>query len=205
VETRSQRIVFVLDRSGSMQFPASDEGRSAGPVTPGRPGDEPPAIEGDTKIEVARNQLARSIRMLSKDVYFNVVFFSSDVKVWKAAPEMLPATPDNKKQALDWFMKIEAVGATRTFDALLTALDYAAGKNGADTIFLLSDGSPTEVGGRLALTGEALEAEYAAFLEKNSVYKCVVHTIGVGPRHNRGLMRRIAKDTGGTYRGVGTN
>ena len=63
----------------------------------------------------------------------------------------------------------------------------------------------TAVGGGRALTGEDLEAEHAGFLEKNRVYKCVVHTIGVGPRHNRGLMRRIARDTGGTYRGIGTN
>ncbi|MDJ0975189.1 MAG: hypothetical protein QNJ98_12065 [Planctomycetota bacterium] len=210
VETKSKRIVFVLDRSGSMKSPASEESRKPekpkGPVTGGgKDGekDADPDIKGDTKMEVAKNQLAWSIKTLPKDVYFNVVFFSNAVEVWKTPPEMVPATPGHKSDATEWFMKIDAAGSTRTFEALLKALDYAANEGGADTIFLLSDGSPTIPGGTEALKGEALETEYGAFLERNKLYKCVVHTIGVGPQHNRTLMRRIANDTGGTYRGVG--
>lgn len=208
VETKSKRIVFVLDRSGSMKSPASEESRKpkpTGPVTGGpKKGDgEKPEITGDTKIEVAKNQLAWSVKHLQKDVRFNVVFYSSKVDVWKTPPEMLPATPKFKSDATDWFMKIGPEGSTRTFDALIKALDYAATEGGADTIFLLSDGAPTIVGGAQALTGEALEAEYGAFKEKNKIYKCVVHTIGVGPHHNRQLMQRIARETGGTYQSVG--
>lgn len=204
VETRSKRIVFVLDRSSSMKTPASAESRCPrGPTSGDGSGkDGEPDIQGDTKIAVARNQLAWSIRNLHRDVHFNVIFYSTDVQVWKQPPEMLRATPKNKTAALDWFMTIEALGTTRTFDALLQALEYAKGAGGADTIFLLSDGSPTVASGQ-ALKGEDFDREYGAFLEENKIYKCVVHTIGVGPHHNRTLMRRIARDTGGTYRGVG--
>ena len=41
------------------------------------------------------------------------------------------------------------------------------------------------------------------FLEANKTYRCVVHTIGIGPKHNRSLMQRLAASTGGTYKAVG--
>jgi len=192
VETRSKRIVFVLDRSGSMRAGMNAEG-----------GGQPPPRESTdekSKMQLAREQLKWSIETLPKGVHFNVIFYCTDVQVWKEPPEMVPATKENKQAAVDWFMEIPADGYTRTFDALAKALDYAGGKNGADTIFLLSDGSPTAVDAGEPLEGEALEAEYAAFLEKNRIYKCVVHTIGVGRAQNRPLMMRIARDTGGTYR-----
>ncbi len=209
VETKSKRIVFVLDRSGSMKSPASEDSKKpkpTGPVTGdgGKAGKkDDPDIRGDTKMEVAKNQLAWSIKTLPKDVHFNVVFYSNGIEVWKTPPEMVPATPGYKSKATEWFMEIGPQGSTRTFDALLKALEYAVAEGGADTIFLLSDGTPTVPAGNKALKGADLEREYGAFLEKNKLYKCVVHTIGVGPSHNRTLMRRIASDTGGTYRGVG--
>ena len=193
VETKSKRIVFVLDRSGSMLTGMNSSGQAHPPQEGGEAGEK-------SKIELAREQLKWSIETLPKGVHFNVVFYATDVQVWKEPPEMVPATKENKQAAIDWFLAIDANGYTRTFDALAKALEYASGKGGADTVFLLSDGSPTAVDAGEPLTGEALEAEYAAFLEKNKIYKCVVHTIGVGRAQNRPLMERIARDTGGTYR-----
>jgi hypothetical protein len=193
VETKSKRIVFVLDRSGSMLTGINSSGQA-------QPTQEGGESSEKSKIELAREQLKWSIETLPKGVHFNVIFYATDVQVWKEPPEMVPATKEHKQAAIDWFMAIDANGYTRTFDALAKALDYASGKGGADTVFLLSDGSPTAVDAGEPLTGDALEAEYAAFLEKNRIYKCVVHTIGVGRAQNRPLMQRIAKDTGGTYR-----
>ncbi len=193
VETKSKRIVFVLDRSGSMRTGMNASGQQKPPTEGEESGEK-------SKMVLAREQLKWSIETLPKGVHFNVVFYATDVQVWKAPPEMVPATKENKQAAIDWFLEIDANGYTRTFDALGKALDYASGKGGADTIFLLSDGSPTAVDAGEPLTGEDLEAEYAAFLEKNRIYKCVVHTIGVGRAQNRTLMQRIARDTGGTYR-----
>ena len=107
-----------------------------------------------SKIELAREQLKWSIETLPKGVHFNVIFYATDVQVWKEPPEMVPATKENKQAAIDWFMEIDANGYTRTFDALGKALDYASGKGGADTVFLLSDGSPTAVDAGEPLTGE---------------------------------------------------
>jgi hypothetical protein len=168
-------------------------------------------VPGRTKLEVAKNQLARTIRSLATDVKFAVVFYSHDVHVWEKPPTLLPATPENKRAAIGWFMKLEPEGSTMIFDALHRALRYASvgrgGKTatdvaGADTIFLLSDGAPTVPDGMGLLTGDALDAAVVEFLERNRAFRCVVHTIGVGPAHNSTLMQRLAKATGGTYRAV---
>ena len=222
IPTDSQAIVFVLDRSGSMSEPAGEKSREKedkpkGPVTGGSGGgaggskpDE--AVGGDTRMEVAKNKLAQCVAHLAKDVRFAVVFYSSDVIVWKEAPAMEPASAQNKEDATNWFMDLKPQGSTLMFDALLKALEYADSdpkakgrkKNasgGANTIFLLSDGSPTDASGQ---PSEAITREgMARFLEANQIYRCVVHTIGIGPNHNRTLMQQLASATGGEYRAAG--
>jgi Ca-activated chloride channel family protein len=175
ITTRSNRIVFVLDRSGSMR---------------------------GAKLETAKDELARTIRRLSPDVRFGVVFFNHEVETWWKPPLLAEARNDTKRVAIKWIMDLPATGRTHMFQALRTALWYAEiGASDADTIFLLSDGEPTQGGGRLA--GEELEREHREFLDANRLSRCIVHTIGIGPDHDRQLMRRIAHDTGGTYRAVG--
>jgi len=203
IETRSNRIVFVLDRSHSMRLPVPQKG----PVT----GKGEGSVPGNTKLEVAKNQLARTIRKLAPDVKFGVIFFGPKCQAWHDPPGLLAATTENKKAAIDWFENIQPEGSTPTFEALALALQYAkvgGGKSqtdpaGADTIYLLSDGAPTGPSGEDLLLGPALDAEIAKFLEANKDFKCVVNTIGVGPDHNRELMQRLARETGGTYRAVG--
>jgi len=203
IETRSQRIVFVLDRSGSMEDPVAQRGPVSGTGAKDR-------VPGRTRLEVAKNQLARTIRRLPVGVKFAVVFYSHDVHSWKPAPAMLAATPQNKRAAIDWFMNKKPVGSTMIFDALAEALRYAkvgGGKSatdpkGADTIFLLSDGAPSTRQGNALLKGAALEEAIKKFLDSNKAFRCVVHTAGVGA-HDRRLMQRLARETGGTYKVVG--
>jgi hypothetical protein len=204
IATRSDRIVFVLDRSGSMRHPVP-------PAEPVSGATRDTRVPGDTKLEVAKNQLARTIRKLDPGVKFAVVFYSHEVSVWKKPPGMAPATTDNKNKAIEWFMRQQPVGSTMIFDALEAALRYAkvgGGKSatdprGADTIFLLSDGAPTVAGGNLLLRGPALADAVKEFLAANRAFGCVVHTIGIGAEHNRALMEQLAHETGGTYKAVG--
>jgi len=204
IATRSNRIVFVLDRSGSMKDPVPQRGTVTG-------SSRNAPVPGKTKLEVAKNQLARTIRGLQPDVKFAVVFYSHEVRGWEDPPKLLPATAQNKRKAIEWFMRLEPVGSTMFFDALREALRYAnvgSGKSktdprGADTIFILSDGAPSTKGGAALLPPRRIETELQAFLDANRAFRCVVHTIGVGKEHNIGLMQRLARETGGTYRAVG--
>jgi len=204
VPTRSTRIVFVLDRSGSMKEPVPQYG----PVSGAKRDD---AVPGKTKMEVAKNQLARTIRTLNPDVKFTVVFFDHAVEAWSKAPVLRLATAETKHLAEQWFEPIGPRGATGLFAALDRALSFAktlkargdagADKDGADTVFLLSDGQPTD--GDVLMPPERIEKELQRFLKNNRPYRLVVHTIGVGPNHSKELMRRLAGETGGTYRAVG--
>ncbi len=226
IPTESHHIVFILDRSGSMKEKASDasieakkKAKEPKPPTTGGGEDEGAgkgskgraAVAGDTKMEVARNQLALSVDEISKGVNFGVVFYSSAVQVWKKPPELAASSKGNKKAAKDWFMKLGPEGSTQTFAALMKALEYAdtigedkkKPRTGADTFFLLSDGSPTNADGK-PLGGDELEKQYKAFIEANKLYHVTVHTIGIGPGHNSSILRRLARDTGGIYKAVGT-
>jgi Mg-chelatase subunit ChlD len=185
IETRSERIVFVLDRSGSM--------------------------EESGKLATAKGHLERTIRGLAPGVKFAVVFYNQEARAWQKPPLMVPATPDQKRKAIAWFATLPPQGATAMFPALAEALRYAkvgggaspTDPKGADTIFLLTDGAPTDADGK-ALADDAREAAIRAFLEANRELKCVVHAIGVGPDHNVELMMRLARETGGVYKAVGT-
>jgi hypothetical protein len=221
IPTASHHVVFVLDRSGSMKKPAGaksieEKGRKPKPPVTGgskderkKKGDGP--VAGDTRMEVAKNQLARSIQELDKRVNFNVVFYSDKIQAWKEPPELLRSSMSNKKAATAWFQKLEPQGPTLMFPALMRALEYAdtvgadkkKSRQGADTIFLLSDGSPTTKDGGL-MAAEDLEAAVEAFLVANKLHRCIVHTIGIGPGHNSTILRRLADATGGQYKSVGT-
>jgi len=212
--------VFVLDRSGSMKKPAGTASiekkkeKDKGPVTgskkgAGKGGGDPDTIKGDTRMEVAKNQLDHCLDELAKEVSFAVVFYNNDIKVWHAPPELMPSSAANKNDAKAWYRGLKADGPTNLFGALRKALAYSdvigedkkKARTGADTIFLLTDGSPTR-GGEL-LTDEENERELDAFLEANKLYHCVVHTIAVGPDTSRTLLKRIARETGGTFKAIG--
>lgn len=238
IPTESKRIVFVLDRSGSMKEkarhvpkknPAKPKPKKKGPVVTGdkrkskksdkdEKEDEDGPLEGSNKLEVAKSKLGQTIRRMAKDVHFNVVFYSTDVSVWRKPPSMHEGTKPNKSDAIKWFSGQDPEGSTSLFPALMKALEYAEafgaagdkkkrkkGSSGANTIFLLSDGSPTAKGGGGQLPQGEIEKQLKRFLKKNELYRVVVHTIGVGPGHNRSLMRRIASATGGEYRAVGVD
>ena len=218
VHTPSHRIVFVLDRSGSMI--ATAKHAMAGKAGGTEEKDGGSKATG-TMLRLAKRELRRSINRLDARVHFNVVFYNSDVQAWREPPNLVPATDKNKVDAQSWFMPLKPEGSTSLFAALDKALEYANrygsdaryGKPGADTIFLLSDGTPTKklTGPRALvespppLSDEEIERAFNRFMEANSLVRCVVHTIGLGPAHNRDLMRRLAKSTGGTYVAVGMN
>ncbi len=113
------RVAFVIDTSRSMLDPA-------------RLGEEA------TKMQVALGQVARTFASLREDVSFNVVAFGTVVEAWK--PRAVPAGPSSKYEALRFLQKRPLEGRTNIFDALAAAM----ADDEVDTIFLLTDGAPTE-------------------------------------------------------------
>lgn len=204
VPIRSKRLVFILDRSGSMAEPAEwkpDGGTASGP------GNMPkPEKIGDRKIDVAKYELKRAILGLPEDARFNVIFFSHDYMIW-LEDVLEPATPANKKKALEFVEKLDPEGQTNIFDSLEKGfliqdlkdprvkkdVELGTFKTGVDTIYLMSDGAPNR--GRVTEPG----AICAKVREMNRERKVVIHCIAVGRTADPEFMKRLAEENGGAF------
>jgi HEAT repeat protein len=131
-----RRVVFVLDRSGSMQAPAP----RAGDTSAGDAG-------ARTRLDVAREECWNAIKDMAPDTYFNVIVFSSGVDTWK--PDLVPATPSNKGALRNYLERLKADGSTNLWGGLSTgtkmrtAASNSSYREPVDEIFLLSDGYPS--------------------------------------------------------------
>ncbi len=181
IKTYSKRIVFILDISGSMEEPAEYGGG------------------GKTKIQVAKEELLTAISSLPKDAKFNIMFYSTDFKVWQK--KLVVANAKIKKAAKSYIVDATAGGGTNIYEPLVNVFDIAGrgskdvgyGEVALDTIFFLSDGQPTA--GRVTNTEDILNK----VLSMNSLRKIKIHTIGVGKGHDREFMKRLAESSGGKY------
>ena len=110
-EDRANRIVFVVDNSGSMQ-----RGR----------------------METALKELDYAVRRLSEDQEFYVLFYSDQAYPMffpNSVHELLPATRENKKKLNKWLRTVEICLGGRLIDAVEKASTLDP-----ELVFLLSDG-----------------------------------------------------------------
>jgi len=162
IETRSERMLFVLDFSGSMHFEGSE------------------AVKNRKKIDILYEEMRRTLAGLPDGSKFNMVGFSSDVRVWKKGG----ASRDQKtsKEAMEWIEKQKVVGSTNIYDALETCfrmmgVGAAADKRyepAYDTVFFMTDGVPTsgKVTDKTQILGEVRRW--------NEGRKIRIHVVGMG-------------------------
>lgn len=190
MQVRSDRVLFIIDLSGSMAFPWGAE-------------------VDKTRIGVAKQQLTQAIESLGKHTLFNVIVFSDDVKAWRKTGETLAST-SAKADALAWIDKTFEKPTGGTY--MHAALEEAFARNPqVDTIYLLTDG--------LATDGEPIvpEAILASVHRWNRFRRVVIHTIALTLEDLqpdalrkeslagiKQFMRRLASLTGGEYRVVKT-
>lgn len=217
IPTKSRRIIYVIDVSGSMEDPLLDR--------------EKFKLQGRTyrdfvKMEVVKFELARTIENLDDTVFFNVISFATKVKPWKKQG-LVQANILNRKAAAKWVRKLKPIGGssqnlkkkaglslsaggglgkTNTYEALLESLDAKAAQSGydtslgspVDTIFFLSDGDPT--------AGPITEIEriLAEVRRVNALRKIAINTISIG-KNDRGksLMKALAQQNYGTFLDLG--
>jgi hypothetical protein len=177
----SDRILFVIDVSGSMKDPEFHPNR----------------------IEVAHRELKKTILSLDEKTLFNVMTFAGNVFLWQKKGEV-PATEANKKKALEWVqMRLMPRGGTNTYDALMRSL---SDNPLVDTVFFLSDGLPSR--GIYELPEEILiKLRYANRFRK-VIFNTVALAIGrpsiekalkwEDPDEMAGFMKMIAEANGGT-------
>jgi len=195
IRTDSERVLFVLDLSGSMNF--SMVPRSNPDDDMSRPTDDPQEGE-QSRLEAAKIALTRALGGIGDGAVFNIIFYASDVWSWQ--DDLLDMNGETRSEAMRYVEDLDAVGGTNIYGALSQAFELAGVSGGdgwedprIDTIFFLSDGRPS-----VGLTTDP--SEILEFVrELNQSAGIVIHTIGLSGAQDAFLMRSLAEQNGGTY------
>jgi len=117
IPVRSSRIIFVLDRSGSMNMHDTTDGR--------------------TRLDRAKIELLRTVDGLPLGTQANIVFFGTGAEEWRHG--LVPLSRTNRRAVKGFLKGIDATGGTDLYEALALALS----DRNVEAVYLLSDGSPT--------------------------------------------------------------
>ncbi len=182
----SDRLVFVVDISGSMNNPPKMRTR---------------------RVDVALTELIQAIRSLGPTSTFNVAVFSDDVAFWKRGSEL--ASDKARSAAIAWARK--ALAKPRGLTASHEALSQVFARHAdIDSVFFLTDGLPTRGD---YISGAAILAWMRG---ANRYRQILVHTIALTlEKHDKGMigrgevpqqmqrfMKQVADATGGQTRVV---
>lgn len=94
----SRKLLFVIDVSASMLDPIR--------VKRGRNDPADQVTKAAPKLDLAREELARTLRTLDENTTFNVIAFESDIRFFKK--EAISGTPGNIQEAIQWVEKQKA-------------------------------------------------------------------------------------------------
>jgi len=176
----SQRVVFVVDVSGSMQATfRTNQGRTL------------------SRLDFVRCELNSVItQQLLPTAQFDVIAFSSGVTPW--SPSLVVADPAHRTGAQTYVAGLRAVGATNVHDALRAAFELQP-----DTVYFLTDGAPTagpvrDVDSLIARVGEWS----AGGVHVNSVAFLTGAHASDDKSTSRRLMKGVAEVSGGVYRAI---
>lgn len=112
----AKRVVFIIDRSGSMGI----------------------ALQFETRLERAQSEVQKAITNLSETDSFNVVAFDDQMDVFQR--RLMPATPENKLGGIQFAYGLTPRGGTACYEPLKMGLEAS---NDLELILFVSDGEPT--------------------------------------------------------------
>lgn len=177
----SPRSVFLIDTSSSMRQSATIGSSGSGGSRP--------------KVEVVKEELARSLGGLRKGCEFNVLSYNSTWTAWKKGPrgvELVEATASSVESSRRFALGLATDTGTNIHDSLETALLVPE----VETIYLLSDGEPSRGGGK-----EKIEATAGA---RNYLTGVRIVSYGIVPEgkgsFDEKFMRRLSRTHWGWYR-----
>ena len=184
----SRNVIFILDRSDSMReelsWPLTDDDRAVL--------DQIPA-PGKSKLDAARFQLKKILLRLPPKTRFNILFYNESTRLF--SDDMAILDERTRKRAFEFVDAIQPSGGTDLHMALGTALAYARDsegilrRDGADTLYLLSDGLPNS--GQVTRSERILNRLWT----QNIINRMEIHTVYTGKDRGPGLdlMKEIAK------------
>jgi HEAT repeat protein len=215
IPTKSKRIIFVIDISGSMETQVVEIERFRA---------DGKDYDSFQRLEIVKTELINTIQGLGKGVEFNILAFATKLKWWKK--RLVGGNILNRNSAVKFVGNLKPLGGaaagfrsragfgaasleegkTNTFAALMAALGEPEESEGksytrhsswtVDTVYFLSDGSPT--------VGKVIDQDEirAEVKRVNSVRKIVLHTIAIGD-FRKNFMKALAKDNNGVYVDLG--
>ncbi len=187
----AQDVVFVLDRSGSM------EGIATGGVNGQQLGmsetksfvvglgmdilNDATGHHVPTKLEAAKAELIRTLRAMPDGTRFNVIWFDDDISALEH--RMMVLEPGTRQRVERFIMRIKASSST----AAVPALELAY-RMGARRVVLLSDGMANTGG-----DGDDLLAHARVQMQRGVRFD----TVGLGFDQDARLMQQLARESGG--------
>ncbi|HEY0711870.1 MAG TPA: VWA domain-containing protein [Polyangia bacterium] len=199
LKTAGQKVVFVVDISGSME--GKNEGsiqdqltgvavRKSGTALGNALGGTLGSIVGKqtsseiTKLGGAKRELIPALQGLPESSSFSIITFGQQTKPWLMG--MVSATGTNRNIAAAFVKDLEANGGTPAKRALEQAFEYPD----VNLIFFVSDGQPTD--------GRAADIlNHVRML--NSRRGVVVSTVGLGGDQDEAFLAALANQNGGRY------
>jgi hypothetical protein len=191
-------VIFVLDRSGSMDEPAAGriaqlDTQPAPPADPQPPPppEEPPPAETPQpvapapprKIDVARAELIDALMRLPEGTRVNIIFFNDELEA--LAVSMVTLDEPGRADAIGFVQAAVADGRTALAPAMRTAFLM-----NAQRIVLLSDGLGNVGGNARSILRDAREAARGGVR---------IDTIGIGVDQDAELLGALAAESGGLY------
>jgi hypothetical protein len=192
----SDRVLFVLDFSGSMAEPV--EIKAQGTTAGGAKGNQ------TTKAELVVTELKKLVMSLPDGALCNFVVFSDDVRIWRAEgkrPALIKLDDESRDDLLGNFLDgLRPNGPTNLYDALESALGFG-GRGlydkyygaGFDTLYVITDGAPTAgpVTDKLEIRKRVREA--------NQLRKIAIHCITFGDQNDTNFLKPLAEENGGRH------
>ncbi|MCA9314644.1 MAG: HEAT repeat domain-containing protein [Planctomycetes bacterium] len=167
---KSERVVFVVDQSGSMS------------AEMGEPGEDG---KRKNRLDMAITEVLQAAARMAPRGHVNVILFDTTIRPWKDDLQRLDSRNANAlKSHLE---KQRPMGGTNIYDALEAALRTPE----VDSVFLLSDGVPGA--GKYVTTPDILKA----VRRENQTRRIAIHTVSLGMESD--LLRRLAQENAGRY------
>lgn len=208
IEVSSKKVGFLVDVSGSMtetvpvksaagKDDEKEESKGSTVVTKGEAAkgdgekkDSKTRAKGSTarKIDVLKRELTRVLKKLSPDTQINILTFNKKFEAWQ--PQLQVLSESGRSRAVQFVEGLQTSPGTNVFDTL----EFALKDKRMDTIYLLTDGLPTD--GRIK-EPKALCEEIA---KQNRQRGVTIHCIAFGAESP--LLKDLAAQNGGQYRYV---
>ncbi|MFM1871332.1 MAG: hypothetical protein RL398_754 [Planctomycetota bacterium] len=195
IPVQGNRVLFILDLSGSMNFKMPDG--------------------STTRLDYAQKQLEAAMKSISENSSFNLVTFNGNPKAKVWSKDMVQATEKNREKFLKFVAGLRADGGTNLWSGFEQGLKVKSLVHGerydtnVDEVFILSDGAPSvgDIIDPIEILRLVRDANRWAGMRVNTIFITSTDPAEAQPMpwmtiSPTELMRRLASENGGKFIGI---